>query len=143
MDATGSWMTGTCATRPTSTAATGTTRASSSGARATRSASRPPPAEPPSCRGWWTSSTRRTRRARSPAPATDRNHPCVVIWSAGNEISEQTTAGGAAVLQGLVDIFHKEDPTRPVTCACDKAYAEPDSATPEFMALQDVAGYNY
>src|ERR1022692_1497613 len=73
----------------------------------------------------------------------DRNHPCVVIWSAGNEISEQTTAGGAAVLQGLVDIFHKEDPTRPVTCACDKAYAEPDSATPEFMALQDVAGYNY
>jgi beta-galactosidase len=73
----------------------------------------------------------------------DRNHPCVVIWSAGNEIPEQTTAGGAAVLQGLVDIFHKEDPTRPVTCACDKAYAEPASATPEFMALQDVAGYNY
>jgi beta-galactosidase len=73
----------------------------------------------------------------------DRNHPCVVIWSAGNEIPEQTTAGGAAVLQGLVDIFHKEDPTRPVTCACDKAYAEPESATPEFMVLQDVAGYNY
>jgi len=73
----------------------------------------------------------------------DRNHPCVVLWSAGNEIGEQTTAGGAAVLQGLVDIFHREDPTRPVTCACDKVYAEPDSATPEFMALQDVAGYNY
>jgi len=73
----------------------------------------------------------------------DRNHPCIVIWSAGNEIGEQTTEGGAAVLQGLVDIFHKEDPTRPVTCACDNAYAEPRSATPEFMRLQDVAGYNY
>ena len=73
----------------------------------------------------------------------DRNHPCVVIWSAGNEIGEQTSPGGADVLQGLVDIFHKEDPTRPVTCACDNAYAEPRSATPEFMRLQDVAGYNY
>jgi beta-galactosidase len=73
----------------------------------------------------------------------DRNHPSVVIWSAGNEIGEQTSADGAAILQGLVDIFHREDPTRPVTCACDKAYAEPDSATPEFMLLQDVAGYNY
>ena len=73
----------------------------------------------------------------------DRNHPCVVLWSAGNEIGEQTTADGASVLQGLVDIFHREDPTRPVTCACDKAYAEPDSATAAFMDLQDVAGYNY
>ncbi len=73
----------------------------------------------------------------------DRNHPCVVIWSAGNEIGEQTAAGGSAVLQGLVDIFHGEDPTRPVTCACDNAYAEPRSAPPEFMRLQDVAGYNY
>jgi beta-galactosidase len=73
----------------------------------------------------------------------DRNHPCVVIWSAGNEIGEQTAEGGAGVLQGLVDIFHKEDPTRPVTCACDNAYAEPRSASPEFMRLQDVAGYNY
>jgi beta-galactosidase len=73
----------------------------------------------------------------------DRNHPSVVIWSAGNEIPEQVTVAGTAVLQDLVDIFHREDPTRPVTCACDRVYAEPASARPEFMALQDVAGYNY
>ncbi len=73
----------------------------------------------------------------------DRNHPSVVIWSAGNEIPEQTSDTGTAVLKGLVDIFHSEDPTRPVTVACDKAYAEPRSATPAFMGLQDVAGYNY
>jgi beta-galactosidase len=73
----------------------------------------------------------------------DRNHPSVVIWSAGNEVPEQTSDGGSAVLKRLADIFHREDPTRPVTVACDKTYAEPKSAPPEFMALQDVAGYNY
>ncbi|MGD1029511.1 MAG: glycoside hydrolase family 2 TIM barrel-domain containing protein [Opitutaceae bacterium] len=73
----------------------------------------------------------------------DRNHPSVVIWSAGNEIPEQVTVAGTAVLKDLVDIFHREDPTRPVTCACDRVYAEPVSGRPEFMALLDVAGYNY
>jgi beta-galactosidase len=73
----------------------------------------------------------------------DRNHPCVVLWSAGNEIGEQITADGAEVLKKLVDTFHREDPTRLVTAACDKVYAEPKSATPEFLALLDVVGYNY
>jgi beta-galactosidase len=73
----------------------------------------------------------------------DRNHPCVVLWSAGNEIPEQTLPGGADVLRPLVETFHREDPTRLVTAACDKAFAEPLSAPPEFMALLDVAGYNY
>src|SRR5206468_3720613 len=45
----------------------------------------------------------------------DRNHPSIVLWSAGNEIGEQTTADGPQVLKRLVDIFHREDPTRPVT----------------------------
>ena len=73
----------------------------------------------------------------------DRNHPSIVIWSAGNEIPEQVSVAGTAVLRDLADIFHREDPTRPVTCACDRVYAEPKSGLPEFMALQDVAGYNY
>jgi beta-galactosidase len=73
----------------------------------------------------------------------DRNHPSVVLWSAGNEINEQVRPDGVEILKNLVDVFHAEDPTRPVTAACDKAYAEPQSAPPEFMALLDVAGYNY
>jgi beta-galactosidase len=73
----------------------------------------------------------------------DRNHPCVVIWSCGNEIPEQTTGDGVQMVQRLVSIFHREDPTRPVTAACDKAYAEPRSAPPAFIAALDVAGYNY
>jgi beta-galactosidase len=73
----------------------------------------------------------------------DRNHPCVVLWSAGNEIQEQVLTGGAEVLQPLVETFHREDPTRMVTAACDKIFAEPVSAPPEFAALLDVVGYNY
>jgi beta-galactosidase len=73
----------------------------------------------------------------------DRNHPCVVIWSCGNEIGEQVADNGAQVVRRLVSIFHREDPTRPVTAACDKVYAEPRSAPPDFMAALDVAGYNY
>jgi beta-galactosidase len=73
----------------------------------------------------------------------DRNHPCVVMWSVGNEIREQTKANGAAVLRPLVETCHKEDPTRPVTSACDNVYTDTVSATPEFLNLLDVVGYNY
>jgi beta-galactosidase len=73
----------------------------------------------------------------------DRNHPSVVIWSAGNEIGEQTNPGGAEVLKALVDTFHRMDPTRPVTAACDRIYADPESANLDFLNLLDVVGYNY
>jgi beta-galactosidase len=75
----------------------------------------------------------------------DRNHPSVVIWSAGNEVPDQSDADGAATLRGLLQIFHSEDPTRPVTVACDRIASEPLSSRvrPEFLAELDVVGYNY
>lgn len=73
----------------------------------------------------------------------DRNHPSVVMWSAGNEISEQYTEGGDKVLEKLVDIFHREDPTRPVTAGCDHMAADDRPTTPEFLTLLDLVGYNY
>jgi beta-galactosidase len=73
----------------------------------------------------------------------DRNHPSVVLWSAGNEIQEQVLPAGADVLRPLVETFHRQDPTRPVTAACDKLFAQPIGAPPEFPALLDVVGYNY
>jgi beta-galactosidase len=73
----------------------------------------------------------------------DRNHPSIVLWSAGNEIGEQGEERGIGVLKGLVDTFHSEDPTRPVTAACDGVYSEPTSALPDFLSLLDVVGYNY
>ena len=73
----------------------------------------------------------------------DRNHPSIVLWSCGNEIPDQTSVNGVEIVKGLVDLFHKEDPTRLVTAACDKAFAEPKSAPPEFLGALDVVGYNY
>ena len=52
----------------------------------------------------------------------DRNHPCVIMWSIGNEVGEQGGgAAGAAVAQNLTDIVHEEDPTRPTTSAENSA----------------------
>jgi beta-galactosidase len=75
----------------------------------------------------------------------DRNHPSVVLWSAGNEIGDQGAANGAETLGKLLKVFRSEDPTRPVTAGCDHIASEPASETarPEFLALLDVVGYNY
>ncbi|HZT22309.1 MAG TPA: beta-galactosidase GalB [Verrucomicrobiae bacterium] len=69
----------------------------------------------------------------------DRNHPCVFLWSIGNEVGEQYTGtNGAALAQQLCNIVHEEDPTRPVTTAMN--YAKPDMPLP---AVVDVIGLNY
>ena len=41
----------------------------------------------------------------------DRNHPCVILWSLGNEVIGATPE----VQQNLVNLFHQLDPDRPVT----------------------------
>jgi beta-galactosidase len=75
----------------------------------------------------------------------DRNHPSVVLWSAGNEIGDQSSPQGPETLEKLLRVFHAEDPTRLVTAGCDHIHSEPTSeaASPEFLALLDVVGYNY
>jgi beta-galactosidase len=73
----------------------------------------------------------------------DRNHPSIVIWSAGNEIRDQTDPRGPTTLQRLKDIIHKSDTTRLITAACDEIASDPKPASPEFLAGLDVVGYNY
>lgn len=73
----------------------------------------------------------------------DRNHPSIVIWSAGNEIGEQSAPDGAQVLRRLLTLFHREDPTRPVTTGNDQIGADGSAATVEFLSALDVVGYNY
>ncbi len=73
----------------------------------------------------------------------DRNHPSIVIWSAGNEMPDQSDPRGPQTLQTLLDIMRSKDPTRLVTAACDQIAAEPKAASPEFLEKLDVVGYNY
>jgi beta-galactosidase len=73
----------------------------------------------------------------------DRNHPSIVLWSAGNEIGEQSMPDGAHVLRRLLDIFHRQDPSRPVTTGNDRIAADSNPATLEFLNAEDIVGYNY
>jgi beta-galactosidase len=52
-----------------------------------------------------------------------RNHPSIVMWSSGNEVPDQWGSDGAKRAKRLQDIFHREDPTRPVTVGMDQVEA--------------------
>ena len=69
-----------------------------------------------------------------------RNHPSIVMWSSGNEVPDQWGAEGVKRAKWLQDIFHREDPTRPVTVGMDQVKAVMESG---FGALMDVPGLNY
>lgn len=69
----------------------------------------------------------------------DRNHPCIILWSIGNEIEEQMTERGHAIAAELTSIAHDEDPTRPTTAACNHEEAGFNG----FQDDVDVFGYNY
>ncbi len=53
--------------------------------------------------------------------ARDYNHPSVVMWSIGNEVSEPSCDEGLAAIDEMVAHLHEADPTRPVTCGINLA----------------------
>ena len=69
----------------------------------------------------------------------DRNHPCVVLWSIGNEIVEQNSEAGWKIAGEMTAIAHQEDPTRPTTEAC----SDTEAAYRGLQKNVDVFGYNY
>ncbi|WP_134087715.1 DUF4982 domain-containing protein [Olivibacter sp. XZL3] len=69
-----------------------------------------------------------------------RNHPCIVMWSAGNEVPDQHGTEGVKRAKWLQELFHREDPTRPVTVGMDQVKATLRSG---FGAILDIPGLNY
>jgi len=69
----------------------------------------------------------------------DRNHPCIIMWSIGNEIGGMETPEVVETAHKLKDYVHDLEPTRPVTAAVNAVTEKKD---PFFSAL-DIGGYNY
>ena len=70
----------------------------------------------------------------------NRNHPCIVMWSIGNEIPEQWSEEGRQISIQLQGICHSLDPTRPVTQGMDRAESALSSG---FAQAMEVPGFNY
>jgi beta-galactosidase len=76
----------------------------------------------------------------------DRNHPSIILYSAGNEIRDNHADPEKAkqTLRGLVDTFHENDPTRPVTQGLFRPNIEGARDYDNGLAeILDVVGQNY
>ncbi len=73
----------------------------------------------------------------------DRNHPCVVVWSIGNEIPPRSEKNPAGVYDERCKLFREvvlsEDTTRPVGIGC----CHEQSAGRGDYASMDLTGWNY
>ncbi|MBN1515713.1 DUF4982 domain-containing protein [Candidatus Sumerlaeota bacterium] len=70
----------------------------------------------------------------------DRNHPCIIMWSIGNEIPEQFNA--ESTQKRLREAVLSHDPTRHITQAISRTGDWAQTSDPAFTYL-DVCGYNY
>ncbi len=71
----------------------------------------------------------------------DRNHPSIIMWSIGNEVSERKTPEAVETAKKLVAAVKNIDSTRPVTSAV-VTWDEWEAFDP-LMAAHDIAGYSY
>ncbi len=67
----------------------------------------------------------------------DRNHPCVFMWSMGNEEGTANTEKGVHILTAMKALATRHDGTRPVSIAPTGAIGTGG------LAVCDVVGYNY
>ena len=73
----------------------------------------------------------------------DRNHPCIFVWSIGNEVVEQwdkEDSSGTVIAKELVSIVKNLDTTRPITANCN----DQDTLNPVIRSgALDLIGYSY
>ena len=67
----------------------------------------------------------------------DRNHPCVIIWSLGNEEPEQSSERGMHIVTTMMRLAARLDPSRVVTVAQNGGWGKGISS------VVDVFGCNY
>lgn len=69
----------------------------------------------------------------------DRNHPSVIVWSIGNEVSEawRTDDVGVERARELNAIVKAIDPSRPTMLACQQGFVD------KIADVADLVGYNY
>lgn len=70
----------------------------------------------------------------------DRNHPCIIMWSIGNEILDQRFRHGAQTAEKLTAICHGLDKTRPVTAGFNHAVEAIENG---LAGRVDIPGWNY
>jgi beta-galactosidase len=68
----------------------------------------------------------------------DRNHPSIIMWSMCNEEGLQGTEEGARIFSAMMDVVHRYDQTRPITCAMNNGWLKPGIAD-----VEDIIGVNY
>ena len=72
----------------------------------------------------------------------DRNHPCIISWSIGNEVMERKDIRVVTTARQLKQAILEKDPTRPVTEALCSWDSDWEIYDPHAEVL-DVVGYNY
>ena len=72
----------------------------------------------------------------------DRNHPCIILWSIGNEIMEirDRSLRGDLIAKRLSAIVKQHDTERPVTACMDACDMAIESGIPDQL---DIPGWNY
>jgi beta-galactosidase len=70
----------------------------------------------------------------------DRNHPCIILWSIGNEIPEQASPTGGKTARELVSIVKRYHPSALTTSALSAVQLADVNG---YAAALDVVGINY
>lgn len=94
--------------------------------------------------GYWRYFDKWAKRDITDFVKRDRNHPSIIIWSAGNEIPDIVKPDGIDTAKILVDTFHKLDATRPVTVGINygsQVFSRKSNG--KFARIFDVVGVNY